>query len=182
MGKLFIVECRIMDGNKAASIKSKCNAYYDFETAKAEFRARLKDYSKANGSKILNDYINGLKDPGMGDYDEETEDLVGGEEWYSFVEAIITGENPAMLLEQLQRGCNGNYMFAWELTDGSYPVLNIYGDDEGPCNGVDPQMHTNAIVMDDPTMDYYCYFQVHNDYVDEEDQTYVGVDLHVVNI
>lgn len=68
--------------------------------------------------------------------------------------------------------------------ENGHPILTIEGVDDGPCNGIDPDIYINSFIMDDPKItNYVCRiidsFEENWDY---ESPHYVHIELLKTNL
>lgn len=50
---------------------------------------------------------------------------------------------------------------------GADDLISIRGADDGPCNGIDPYIYIDCIIMDNPEQSYHCFFKELFDFADD---------------
>lgn len=152
----------------ANDLKLTVSAYDSFEKARAAMRTAIKGFAFAknamfNGAgqiKLLKRYIKeNMNEP------EEGEDLDG-----VLTPQILTGIQDALqkafssedVAHGIKCGKYTDWMIAVNVKKDS---VRFSGDDDGPCNGINPVLSTNIFSME-KEQDYYLYI---NDQLGQED-------------
>lgn len=144
-------------------------AFESFEEARDKAREILKSYAYGepneifDGSGTLVNYCREAEDYNDEDYsDYEDEEFSGGEEdgdsrknknpmmtVCDCFRAVFAGEQ-VNLTEQFDEDSsyNTNWMLAYKVIDGR--AISIFGEDDGPCNGIDPHIYSDMFDMTEP--------------------------------
>ncbi len=69
-------------------------------------------------------------------------------------------------------GEKGDWMFACKITYGDGVKVEMYGEDDGPCNGCAPYVDINCFDMSDPDREYHCFIE---DEVCRDDDEVFGI-------
>lgn len=180
MKKLWVLSIRTSLPNACitkADLQTSFSAFETFEDAKKAMRDAIKGFAfsgntmfNGNGKIIaLEKYI-----AEMGDYNYEetllTRDIMSKVQDYLF--AIIKGEDTILDIEE---GEYTDYMITFNYDDNA---IKSYGDYDGPCNGYDPYIATNAFSMEEEK-DYYIYI---DDLLGQDYSSELYIDLKQVEV
>lgn len=134
-----------------------CRAFADFDTAKQAMRDTIKRYATEKSSMFDGEgNLNELLDQYYYDDDERDTFTYVGE----LLRKLCLNELDDATAKAIKPLFCTTFLFAAEITtDNGEPVLLMRGDDDGPCNGVNPYVHTNLFSMNDDTKDYYFYVE-----------------------
>lgn len=132
--------------------------FKNFEDAYSELRATLKELGLKKDSVF--DGKSNIKE--MNKYFKEMKKICGHEDWWSddrmkpitFIQSIIqnTSENYKPFNDD-----NLDEMLTWKYKKS---VFELYGDKEGPINGIFPIVKTNVTSMNKE----HCYFYVNDNF------------------
>ena len=137
-------------------LKCEMFAFETFEKARDAFREKLKGYGFSkntmfDGKGKLRLFTQYIKEMDKEDFeDEEISPYKAFSTVNEALTAMIAGENAPL---NLPNGSYTDYSIAVDVEDGS---VFFYGDDDGPYNGYDPKLQTNAFSME-TAKDYYLY-------------------------
>lgn len=157
---------------------TNCRAFGDFETAKKAMQDLIKRYATEDNSMFdgegnIKEFVDQVY------YDDEEKDMF--EYVGSLLKKLCLGELEKADIENTKGFFVTNYVFAAEICVDNGVTLLMRGDDDGPCNGIDPYVHTNMFIMDDETKDYFFYlkdqFNMDSDFI-----SHLIVDLKKVTI
>lgn len=179
MKKLWVLSIRTSLPNECltrADLKTTFSAFETFEDAKKAMREAIKGFAfsentmfDGNGKIIaLENYIADLDD-----YDDEgflSKNILSKIQDSLF--SVFNGEDTVLDIEE------GEYedgMIAFKF-DGESIVS--YGVDDGPCNGYDPYVATNAFSMKEEK-DYYLYI---DDLLGQDYSSELYIDLKQVEV
>lgn len=152
----------------ANDLKLTVSAYDNFEKARAAMRAAIKELAFAknamfNGAgqiKLLKRYIKeNMDEPGEG---EDLDGVLTPKILTDVQDALkkaFSGEDAA---HGIKCGKYTDWMIAVNVKKDS---IRFCGDDDGPCNGVNPALSTNIFSME-KEQDYYLYI---NDQLGQDD-------------
>ena len=138
------------------TLKCEISAFENFEGARAAFREIIKGYAFSKNTMfdgkgnilLFSQYIEE-----MNAEDFEDEDVSTYEVFHTINQALtamIAGKNVAL---DIPDGFYSDYCIAVDVADGA---IIFIGDDDGPYNGYDPILQTNAFSME-KEQDYYLY-------------------------
>lgn len=163
-----------------SDIKTTTDLFYDFEKAKAAFRAKIKEFAfsenamfDGNGHiKYLSKYLDNLED-----YSDEGDN-----------EGLLTPKILSEIQDALTEAFAGNevqlnvpddtytdWMIAVKVKSGT---IRFFGDDDGPYNGYDPVLKTNIFSMA-KTKSYYLHI---DDMLGQEVSSELCIDLKKAKI
>ncbi len=158
-------------------LKLTMTAFETFEKAKNAMRDTMKGFAFSQNSMF----------DGKGRiiaFDKYIEDMSGDEFWgedltkskaikiHNALAAILNGEDSS---PDIEKGEYTDYMIAFKY-DGESIVS--YGDDDGPCNGYNPYIATNAFSMEQEK-DYYIYI---DDLFGQDASSELYIDLKKVEV
>ena len=139
----------------AAEMTTTCTAYDSFEKGRDALRAAVRGFAFSQNSMFDGDGHITL-------FQQYAEDGVDGED----VDDFLSRSMLLYIADHLRR------VFSGEDTDFSLPLdtysdkligvtiqdgaLQMFGDGDGPCNGIDPVIHTNLFSMQEDKH-YYLY-------------------------
>lgn len=180
MKKLWVLSIRTSLPEECftrANLKTTFSAFETFEDAKNAMRDALKGFAfsentmfNGNGKIIaLEKYI-----AEMGDYNYEetllTRDILSKIKDSLF--EIINGEDMSL---DIEKGEYTDYMISLNYDDKG---ITMWGDYDGPINGYDPYIATNAFSMEDEK-DYYLYI---DDLLGQDYSSELYIDLKQVEV
>lgn len=142
-------------------LRTTMTAFTDFESAKNAFRETIKHYAFSNNSmfdgngniKMLNEYLNNRDSDEIDDFEDDFGDFLTRDTLlsvYNSLLEIFKGNDTTISLPSCEFT---DYMIC--LKYNGYRII-IEGDFDGPCNGYDPYIKTNAFSMAEEK-DYYLY-------------------------
>ena len=152
--------------------------YWGFDSADTGFHGLIRRLS--DEEDIRRKLREGLDEWGMKEEDPEDPDLMYATQEIAkdLADALLRGEDLTDAAECLQDLWGTNYMYEFSVTTGAEPEFRIRRDDDGPCNGINPTVYTNALAMMTPTKHYFCivepYFVFSSD---DEEPSRIAVDL-----
>lgn len=141
----------------ASELKSNILAFDSFEKGRDAFRETIKSYAFSQNSMFngegdiihLQKYLNDMPDE---EYIDDGEVLDKYRLGYvcDALKDIFSGKDVEFEMQS-------EYCTDWFIAISSEPgMVHFYGEDDGPCNGYDPYIHTNAFSMKDEK-DYFLY-------------------------
>jgi len=166
-------------GYSEEDMKKTVKVFDSFEKAREEFRKTIRDFAFSDNSmfdgngrvKLLDDYIQKTK--AYEGYDIEEEGVISTKKLLEIHKALTTffsGEDTELVLKEGDEYCT-DWMIAYEYKDG---IIRFFGDDDGPCNGYNPTLTTNAFTMNEEK-NYYLY--IDDRFGQDEDTSELYVDL-----
>lgn len=183
MKKLWVLSIRTSlpyDCEVKSDSKTTFSAFETFEDAKKALREEMKKLAftknsmfDGNGKIIaLEKYTADLDDY---DDDEVSDDALTKDVLTKIHDAffsIFNGEDTSLGIEE---GKYTDYMITFNYDDNA---IGSYGDYDGPCNGYDPYIATNAFSMEEEK-DYYIYI---DDLLGQDYSSELYIDLKQVEV
>lgn len=165
--------------------RTSCRVFQDFGVAKKAMKELIKSYAlnensmfDGNGCIKNYDYESYYSDDFMWpDMKEEKELFASIKE---LLKKLCTDELQKSELEEITDCFVTNYMYAAEITTTDEIVLLIRGDDDGPCNGINPYVHTNIFEMDNEKKDYFFYLE--DMFTEDDFASHLFIDLKKVEV
>lgn len=131
---------------------SGCRAFADFDTAKKAFRERIKRIAETDSSMFENGMIKNFKEYL---YDTEFEEI-NTDDLSDMLTQFFNDTTFEISAGEMDNMEETDYMVAIQIKDGE---LLIRGDDDGPCNGVNPYIKINCFTMNYPNKDYCIHIE-----------------------
>lgn len=161
MSKIWVLTWKRQKSNEDGELNEKnvkkgCLLYTDFASASADFRDKVREFVTAGNSTMLRNFHKGMRDSFF-EWDENDNAIDRSEDMFSLVKKVMLFD-PSLTRKNFPANIDQyDGMMSLKTKKGKVPCVEMLGIEEGPCNGYEPLLLTNAVFMENQDIDYYCY-------------------------